>query len=113
MIGTRGLRLRPGGSAYPERFSLASLLEWSQAESVGAVDDEGRPLGDTARAACSKLMRDRLGLSHCAATRALVRWGRAGLPAENADIVACALGVHPSLIWPEWWQSAASTGSEG
>jgi hypothetical protein len=31
------------------------------------------------------------------------RWRREGLNEQTADRVACALGYHPGLVWPEWW----------
>ena len=33
------------------------------------------------------------------------RWRRAGgIPIFTAGRVACRLGYHPSLVWPEWFQ---------
>lgn len=34
----------------------------------------------------------------------IARWRREGLPPFAADRMACALGFHPGLVWPEWWQ---------
>jgi hypothetical protein len=34
-------------------------------------------------------------------------WVRRGLGELQADRMACRLGYHPSLIWPEWWDGAA------
>lgn len=28
-----------------------------------------------------------------------------GFTANTADAIACAAGVHPSMWWPEWWNS--------
>lgn len=32
------------------------------------------------------------------------KWRRDGLSRWAADRVACRLGYHPGLIWPNWWQ---------
>lgn len=37
--------------------------------------------------------------------RTLVRWRREGIPLEDADRIAVALGLHPASIWSEWWQA--------
>lgn len=38
------------------------------------------------------------------------RWRAAGyLSAVHADAAAIALGLHPSLIWPGWWQAEPET----
>jgi lambda repressor-like predicted transcriptional regulator len=35
-------------------------------------------------------------------------WAHRGIPIDQADIIAVkGLGMHPSLIWPEWWQKCA------
>jgi hypothetical protein len=31
------------------------------------------------------------------------RWERNGINMGSADRVAVKLGLHPSMIWPEWW----------
>lgn len=31
------------------------------------------------------------------------RWRRYGLPLYSADRAATKLGLHPSHLWPEWW----------
>ncbi len=39
------------------------------------------------------------------------RWQAGGrLQEETADRAAVALGLHPVMIWPEWWE--ATTGWE-
>ncbi len=48
-------------------------------------------------------LADLLGVTR----RAVVRWRHAGIPIYSADRAAVALGVHPSLIWPEWWEGAS------
>lgn len=35
--------------------------------------------------------------------RTLDRWVRAGIPEMDADRIAISLGLHPSLIWDEWF----------
>lgn len=35
------------------------------------------------------------------------RWRKDGVPLDVADDLACALGEHPSAIWPEWWEVAS------
>jgi hypothetical protein len=34
--------------------------------------------------------------------RTIHRWMKAGVPDKWADEIACALGMHPLEIWPEW-----------
>jgi hypothetical protein len=36
-------------------------------------------------------------------TRTLSRWKQNGLMFQSADRAAVAVGLHPSLVWPEWW----------
>jgi hypothetical protein len=36
-------------------------------------------------------------------TRTLLRWKKNGLLFPAADRAAVRLGLHPSLVWPEWW----------
>ncbi len=36
-------------------------------------------------------------------TRTLIRWKQNGLMFQSADRAAVAVGLHPSLVWPEWW----------
>lgn len=41
------------------------------------------------------------------AERSLFRWrAEGGLPEHQADRIACRLGLHPGLVWPEWWAVA-------
>ena len=37
--------------------------------------------------------------------RTIVRWKTGGIPLYSADTLACRLGMHPSSIWPTWWQT--------
>ena len=35
------------------------------------------------------------------------RWRRGGIPEKQADRIAVkCLGIHPALIWPEWFDTA-------
>lgn len=34
------------------------------------------------------------------------RWERFGLTIDAADDAANRLGMHPSELWPEWWEVA-------
>lgn len=37
------------------------------------------------------------------ATRTIHRWQENGIPDKAADQAACALGLHPCIIWPDWF----------
>jgi len=41
--------------------------------------------------------------------RWIYRWWRRGLDHCQADAVATVIGVHPSLIWDDWWDLASVT----
>jgi transcriptional regulator with XRE-family HTH domain len=42
--------------------------------------------------------------------RTVQRWLHGGrLTARTADRVAAALGLHPALLWPEWYDQPAPT----
>lgn len=30
-------------------------------------------------------------------------WKRTGLQATQADAISCRLGLHPGLVWEQWW----------
>lgn len=57
---------------------------------------------------------DRLGLlalrlssslgSATAVRRQVYRWRKTGLTINEADQIAVAMSLHPSLIWPEWYE---------
>ena len=36
----------------------------------------------------------------------VLMWMRKGIRWETADRMACRLGLHPGVIWPEWWEHA-------
>lgn len=38
--------------------------------------------------------------------RQLHRWLHYGLTERQADTLAIAAGLHPSLVWPDWWTHA-------
>jgi hypothetical protein len=40
-------------------------------------------------------------------TRTLSRYAVDGFPDEQADRFACRLGLHPSLIWPSWFDAVS------
>lgn len=45
-----------------------------------------------------------VGVSH----RTTRRWMQLGMTEWQADRAACAVGLHPSLVWGElWWSTAA------
>ena len=37
----------------------------------------------------------------------LDRWRREGIPLEDADRIAVALGLHPASIWERWYEVSA------
>jgi hypothetical protein len=40
-------------------------------------------------------------------TTTIYRWHTKGIPEKEADRIAIkCLGIHPSLIWPEWFDTA-------
>lgn len=51
---------------------------------------------------------DRLAILTGRGRRVALRWLAAGeLPDYAADHAATRLGLHPALLWPEWWHLAA------
>jgi hypothetical protein len=40
------------------------------------------------------------------------RWTKTGLTANQADAVAIVFGLHPCLIWPNWFECAPGTEAE-
>jgi len=36
-------------------------------------------------------------------SRTVARWRRCGLLFQAADKAAVTVGLHPSLVWSEWW----------
>jgi len=73
---------------------------------IGAHSFPAAPLQALLRARAARLgisstaFGDRLGLSSSAAQRLMCAQL---LTATQADRLACALGLHPSAIWPQWF----------
>jgi hypothetical protein len=44
--------------------------------------------------------QDRLG----AVPQQVTKWRKRGLSWRTADTLACRLGVHPGLVWPDWFE---------
>lgn len=38
--------------------------------------------------------------------RTLRRWMNDGVPIPRADELACQLGLHPLIVWPDLWEAA-------
>lgn len=55
----------------------------------------GRTIGDIAAL---------LGVSK----RVVSRWRHDGIRWSLADQAAVALGLHPALVWPDWYEAVAS-----
>lgn len=57
------------------------------------------PLLERTQATDLQELAQRLGISH--------RWARelkaTGLSDEQADRFACRVGLHPSVLWSDWW----------
>lgn len=49
------------------------------------------------------ILAARLGVSR----RTVCRWKRQGLTECQADQAAVRAGLHPGIVWSEWWSSAA------
>ena len=64
----------------PRRFPLAPLLVADKVDTYGE-------LGDL------------LGITR----RSVQRYADEGISLYGADRLACRLGMHPCLVWPEWW----------
>lgn len=41
-------------------------------------------------------------------TRTFYRWRELGLSPATADAVARHLGLHPVLVWPDWFEDVAA-----
>lgn len=55
---------------------------------------------DTAQLGHLALMSEALGVSR----QTIFRWyQKGGVPMVQADRCAVSLGLHPGLIWREWW----------
>lgn len=75
------------GETFPAQWPSGPLLE--------LLERHGAPLGLSGAGYAR--------LTGVVSERTITRW-RAGTPVSTvlADRVACALGVHPSFIWPDW-----------
>lgn len=81
-------------SSTAVRYPLEPLLEH-----LGPVETGQRGRGgDGRRLALAEL----LGIT----ARSVHRWSRAGLAEQWADRAACRLGIHPALIWPDYWRNS-------
>ncbi|MBN4047629.1 hypothetical protein JYT71_01325 [Acidimicrobiaceae bacterium AH-315-P05] len=60
------------------------------------------PLALEIRTSTIETLAIRLGVSR----RTVHRWALQGVPAEQADRAAIALGTHPACLWPEQWNAA-------
>ncbi len=48
-------------------------------------------------------LASRIGVSR----RTVHRWATHGVPADQADRAAIALGTHPACLWPDYWHTHA------
>ncbi len=60
------------------------------------------PLATQARDTTIETLAGRIGVSR----RTVHRWAVHGIPAEQADRAAIAIGSHPACLWPEHWNRA-------
>lgn len=56
-------------------------------------------LASTGRPVSVKTLVERSGVTR----RTIQRYRTNGLTDAGADRIACALGIHPALLWPDWW----------
>ncbi len=78
----------PSNGAHCHRFSFDPLYRY-----VCSRVDDPNPSLVTVATVCH------------VAKRTIIRWQTAGLTITAADNAAVAIGVHPSLIWPDWWSA--------
>lgn len=57
------------------------------------------PLVDAAQAGSVLALAEAVGFT----SRTVHRWAHTGIADSYADEAAVALGLHPGLVWPEWW----------
>ncbi len=62
-----------------------------------------RPLAVEAQASTIEILAQQIGVSR----RTVHRWIIHGIPADQADRAAIAIGAHPAYLWPEHWYSLA------
>jgi hypothetical protein len=82
----------------PPRYPLAPLAALLRI----TLHQPGRPVDDDRADAGLVALADRLGMS----LSTMKRRHRNGLTEREADRAAVAAGVHPSAIWPTWWDGA-------
>ncbi len=59
------------------------------------------PLAAEARATTIETLAYQLGVSR----RTVHRWIIQGIPADQADRAAIAIGTHPACLWPDQWHA--------
>lgn len=59
------------------------------------------PITSQARASTISTLAMRIGVSR----RTVHRWIIQGIPADQADRAAIALGTHPACLWPDHWHT--------
>ncbi len=57
------------------------------------------PIASQTRGETIDIVAATIGVSR----RTIHRWINHGIPAEQADRAAIALGTHPAYLWPEQW----------
>ncbi len=57
------------------------------------------PLAVEAQASTIETLAQRIGVSR----RTVHRWVIDGIPADQADRAAIAIGSHPACLWPDRW----------
>lgn len=91
----------PGG----RRFAVEPLMVKLGIDRLIDGDEGGQQAGQPLEAMA--LLAARLGVSMRTVRRWLGpadRWGhRPGLSFGQADRYAVAVGLHPSQVWPDWW----------
>lgn len=61
------------------------------------------PLANHTKPATLGTLAQRIGVSR----RTLHRWANHGIPTDQADRAAIAIGSHPACIWPDHWNQTA------
>lgn len=64
------------------------------------------PYGQAHGSACGWTDRTLADIIDCHQSQ-IARWRREGLTERAADRVAVAIGEHPALIWPDWYETSA------
>ena len=72
------------------RYPAFPLLCYMSRRPFDAFDQPPPTMGE---------MSEALGISD----RSLYRWAVEGIPEAAADRAACAVGKHPSELWPNWF----------